>query len=264
MAEVQQVTVGGQDTSTIWTNRILWNSAHVGFKYRKELWEAPCRVAKQMRPFAVAHIRAADGKFASRVATKKGSKDHWSDQVEKFGPMMNSLVARRKHAGLVKRPITLVFVTDTSTDVLWHKVISTSPAWKQFLLKKDGSLEPKIPLLTTIISSHGAEATGGKQMGVRGKKEWFGAGTPPFGNNTLFKEAVHDMANVLKSMAEPNNEDISWGALVTLAAMVFDIMLAALADVFSGNAESSFTLHIEVTRKLKAAIGLDPMAFGGC
>ena len=79
---------------------------------------------------------------------------------------------------------------------------------------------------------------------------------------------VQEMAGILRSMAEtslqPEHRIVQWPALLTLAAMVFDIMIAVLADIFSGNKESSFTLHIAVTRKVKATVGIDPFAFGGC
>jgi hypothetical protein len=42
-------------------------------------------------------------------------------------------------------------------------------------------------------------------------------------------------------------------ALETLAQMLFDVMLASLAKVFSGNSESSLSLHIEANRRGFAA-----------
>ena len=266
------VVVKAQDSSSVWANSLVWQSAHVGFMYRKELWAPVCKLANELKPFTVAHIRAGDAKFKNRLLSKSKSHDHWGEQVQKMAEEMKVLQKRRGASGEEEKSTTLVFITDTSTEQLWANVLTKSQAFKDLLFRRgadtDG-LGTTHKLMTTVMSNQSHVSSGGSHVHL--KKANPAATWPPpsnFADNSRMTSVVQEMAGILRSMAEtslqPEHRIVQWPALLTLAAMVFDIMIAVLADIFSGNKESSFTLHIAVTRKVKATVGIDPFAFGGC
>lgn len=267
------MSVRAQDSSSHWANSLVWQSNHVGFMYRKELWAPVCRFAKQLKPFTVAHIRAGDAKFKQRLLASSKGTDHWGDQVKKMKKEMDLLQQRRDVNGEEKKPTTLVFITDTSSDMLWANVLAKSQEFKNLLFTRDvatGELEVTHKLMTTVMSNQSHVSSAG--LGLKARKPKEGATWPPpskFEDNSEITHVVQEMASILRDMVEQELQPsvdgaIQWPALLTLAAMVFDIMIAVLADIFSGNPESSFTLHIDVTRKVKATVGIDPAAFGGC
>ena len=266
--------VRAQDSSGVWTNDLLRQSAHVGFMYRKELWAPVCKLAKELKPFTVAHIRAGDAKFKTRLQSQS-KHDHWGEQVHTMAEEMKFLQERRDASGEERKPTTLVFITDTSTEQLWANVLTKSQAFKDLLFGRDaGTDELRIThtLMTTVVSNQSHVSSGGGYVHLRQDLRASQSATwpPPskFADNSRMTSVVQEMAAILRGMAEtalqPEHHTVQWPALLTLAAMVFDIMLAVLADIFSGNKESSFTLHIDVTRKVKATVGIDPSAFGGC
>lgn len=228
------------DSSRLYSGAFLWESAHAALVYRKELWAAPCRVARSLRPFAVAHVRAGDGKFLERAREKV--------LVHGFGKQVAELrhkLDARNDTGVG----AIVFVADVNSDKLWHGILKHDP-WKALVSDvktKASAVGRSVKFINTIV--YGAGSPTQSHTGASQNTTTLDAGV--FEENGAIEAAVSELATALGHMANWR-ETPKEAPLLTLSQLLFDVMLASLADVFAGNPDSSLSGHIEVNRRLVA------------
>jgi hypothetical protein len=231
------------DAGRLYTGAFLWESAFIGLFYQNELWAAPCRIARSLSPLAVAHVRAGDGKFKQRIG-------HAASLLVGFGKQVSALdddLAKLHNATSEKGDLTILFVTDVSSIRLWETVLSMDP-WQtliQNVTTRATATKGKVRLLNSIV--HGASAYATTDTNDRSDLQGF-----PFEDNSMIANAIAQLTTALGNIAiwkvSPKQ-----AALETVAQMLFDVMLASLAKIFSGSSESSLSLHIEANRRGLAA-----------
>lgn len=218
--------------SALYTDGFLGISHHVVGRYlvyHPSLWEIPCRIARDVAPFATIHVRGGDGKFKRRmhflkavhaqiasVATSLSMPqtvqyldglakvhDATFDQASKPGKNGTFACGRKKESKVLR----LMLITDMKWGVLGAKMETNLSAFGENVLRIAGQMGWSVKTASTR-SDAGSAAIDGLQQVPRVQEQ------------------------------HP--------AFVPLA---LDIMLGVLADVgFAGSLDSTLSRHVDQMR----------------